>query len=58
MEAKLVCCGALDVTDYNNTMDLGCLTSSRLRTWPAVYAGQVPSAILLINTPSCTIDEE
>ena len=58
MEAKLVCCGALDVTDYNNTIDLGCLTSSCFCTWPAVYAGQVQSAILLINTPFCTIDEE
>ena len=58
MEAKLVCCGALDVTDYNNTMDLGCLTTSCLHTWPAVYAGQAPSATLLINTPFCTIDVE
>ena len=31
---------------------------SHLRTWLAVYAGQVQSAKLLINTPSCTIDEE
>ena len=39
-------------------MDQGCPTFSCLCTWPAVYAGQVQSATLLINTPSCTIDEE
>ena len=39
-------------------MDRGCHTSSHLHTWLAVYAGQVQSAKLLINTQSCTIDEE
>ena len=58
MEAKLVCCGVLDVADHNNTMDLDCLTSSHLCAWPAVYAGQAQSATLLINTPFCTIDAE
>ena len=39
MEANLFVMVCIDTTDYNNTMDSGCLIASCLCTWPAVYAG-------------------